>query len=138
MNKNTLFLISGLVVLVFVAAMILLQQESPSNVTPTFETSNNSANLLSSPVETPEPLREGPSFVREVVEANNTIESCYVIYGNYVYLIPPSWADEHEGGSDEITDSCGKDITELFNDNSEHTSDASDMLDSFYLGKFTD
>lgn len=138
MNKNTLFLISGLVVLVFVAAMILLQQESPSNVTPTFETSNNSANLLSSPVETPEPLREGPSFVREVVEANNTIESCYVIYGNYVYLIPPSWADEHEGGKSEIVDSCGKDITEAFNSNSEHESAAKDMLDSFYIGNFTD
>lgn len=138
MNKNTL-IIAGLVVVGFVAALVLLQQNQTTNSTNTSQnTTNTNSNLLSSPADALAPRREGPSITRTLVEMNNTIESCYVIHSGYVYLIPPTWADEHEGGSDEITQACGTDITEIFNNNEEHTSNASDMLNSFYLGNLTE
>jgi len=74
-------------------------------------------------------------YTREDVTVANTIDNCLLIIEDSVYSIPSTFADEHPGGSSEITGSCGKDITEDFRGQDDHTSeDATKMLEQFYAG----
>jgi len=116
-----------------VAAVIILLQQTPQpvnniNVNETF---NLAPTSLSYQVSYPIP---STGITKSIVEQNNTIDSCLVIYQGSVYKIPSDWVKNHPGGIQEITDSCGKDITEIFNQG-QHDFNAKYMLSSFYISE---
>jgi cytochrome b involved in lipid metabolism len=112
MNKIILGVVAVVIVIV---AVILIPQLSLRNTT------------------TSEPLMQ---ISKATVESNNTIDSCYVIYNNQVYRIPETWAEDHPGGSSNIINSCGKDITQMFNQ-APHGSRADNILNSYLIGELS-
>ncbi|MCS7317957.1 MAG: cytochrome b5 domain-containing protein [Candidatus Dojkabacteria bacterium] len=64
--------------------------------------------------ETNETKSEENKFTRSFVMQKTNSDNCYVMYGNSVYLIPKDFQKRHPGGSKEIQENCGKDITNIF------------------------
>ena len=104
----------------------------------------------SSSFETVRPA-SSPSVSPNVTNANNTrllltteeiashasISSCWVIIHDKVYDVT-GLVNSHSGGAKAILDSCGKDGSVMFdtkgNKNRPHSSSASQILSSFYIG----
>lgn len=132
------------------AVVILLNNSSAQNLNTTSSQAQENTNNTNTTQQT-QPVRQDASEAveedsyfeadgtvsRATVSNNDTIDSCLVIYSNKVYEIPSSWASQHPGGSAEITNNCGIDITNLFNSVGDHNSNAERMLQDFYLAELS-
>lgn len=144
MNSKILAIVIGFVIVGSVVAAILLQQNQNMQETSTnsvFNTTNSNVSRDDTDTNTmDEQITEQNTIegiTRATVSANNTISSCYIIYSGKVYRIPSDFANQHPGGRTEITGSCGKDITNNFNQ-APHDFSAKNMLDTFYIGELLD
>jgi len=75
----------------------------------------------------------------EVAEHNKSkgdSKSIWVVIHDKVYDIT-KFMDEHPGGEEILIENAGKDATENFEDVG-HSSDAREMLDSYYVGEIHD
>jgi len=74
------------------------------------------------------------SYSIEEVKNGNTPKNCLIIYEESVYKIPEEWQRNHPGGSMNILDNCGKDVTTVFK--SSHTGDRAILeLEKYFVGK---
>ncbi len=70
-------------------------------------------------------------MTKEQVAQTTNRRPCLFIYDNKVYQIPDAFFDLHKGGSDELLQACGRDITAIFNF-MPHTTSAQQLLTHFY------
>lgn len=136
MNKSIIYF-GVLIIFVVIGAvgLILLNQNNQSaqqsENSNTNQTSNNANSNTSS---NQADIAVGQVFSMEDVEnADNINRKCLVVYKKNVYEIPASWKNQHPGGSSEIIQSCGRDITRDFNLNHSGPT-ATRQLESFKVG----
>ncbi len=79
-------------------------------------------------------LEDDSTFSLEDVTKANTIQNCLVVYENKVYKIPQSWATQHPGGSANIINACGRDISNDFDNAHTGSVSALNQLEQFYAG----
>lgn len=138
MNKSIIYFVVLIIfVVIGIVGLILLNQNNQSSQQS--ENNNSSINQTSNsinnnPISNQSEIAGEQVFSMEEVEnADNIDRKCLVVYENNVYEIPASWKNQHPGGSSEIIESCGRDITRDFNLN--HSgSTATRQLESFKVG----
>lgn len=70
-------------------------------------------------------------LTKEQVAQTSKGRPCLFIYDNKIYQIPDAFFDLHKGGSGELLQACGSDITAIFNF-IPHTTSAQQLLSHFY------
>lgn len=120
-----------LIGIIAAAGFLILQQSGISDNT------NNGDPLCSDANTPPLSFSVGSNISLDTVRANNTIESCFVIYEDKVYRIPASWICEHPGGRNEIESRCGQDVTFIFNQG-QHGRAEENQLSTYYIGELAD
>lgn len=74
------------------------------------------------------------TFTLAEVNAANTIDNCLIVYSGDVYRIPSTWANEHPGGSANIINSCGTDVTTAFERAHSGNQDAFSQIEEYFAG----
>jgi hypothetical protein len=120
-----------LIGIVGAAGFLILQQSG------TFNNLNSGDTLCSDTNTPPLSFSVGSEISLSTVRANNTIQSCFVIYEDKVYRIPTSWICEHPGGRNEIESRCGQDVTFIFNQG-QHGRAEENQLSTYYIGELAD
>lgn len=95
---------------------------------------NNSTNQTQKPAPTPTPKskpKPKPQYTTASVAKHNTRNDCYLIINNNVYSVS-SYISSHPGGTENITDVCGQEVTGIFADI--HSNKAWDLLKKYKIG----
>lgn len=118
-------LILSIVIIVVIIGGILFsmnpKQNVPSTITPTVAQTAPTENV---------------SISLEDLGKHNMPNDCWVMVNNKVYNVT-AYAPNHLGGSNMITDLCGKDATTAFmtkGGKGQHSMKANDMLTRLYVG----
>jgi cytochrome b involved in lipid metabolism len=79
------------------------------------------------------------TFTRTDVAASNTRDNCMIILDENVYLIEEEYFDEHPAGPNSILNSCGGDVTNVFDAvHKSPESTARTDLQEFFVGTIVD
>lgn len=74
---------------------------------------------------------------KELVAQTKNQKPCLVIYNQKVYEIPMELFEIHKGGSNQLTQACGNDITFIFN-LMPHGQNAKKLLSQLYYAELKD
>jgi cytochrome b involved in lipid metabolism len=120
----TFFLFWAVVVVIFAAGFVFQKnQKQQVNQIPsqTSKTSATSTNMMLSMAE---------------LAKHNSASSCWLLISGKIYDVT-SYMDQHPGGSGTIISHCGQDATVAYDTKDRgrpHSSQATDMLSSYYIG----
>lgn len=143
-NSDRRFMVVTILVIVLITAFILLvtqlfnspnQEQSNSDLVSSNQFNQEDSVPQTNTVEDSNDESQSAVFTRQQVAQANTYENCMVIYSGGVYAVPSEFIDEHEGGASEILDYCGRDLTDAFDENIDHTNESYDQLREFYVGE---
>ncbi|MEI6580644.1 MAG: cytochrome b5-like heme/steroid binding domain-containing protein [bacterium] len=111
-------------------------QNAKSNSNNSNNSNNNLNNNVNNPTPTPPPVGNVVLNSQEVAK-HNTVSDCWMIINNKVYNLS-DYAGAHPGGTQNITNYCGKEATVAFDTKggvgNPHSTSANNLLAQYYIG----
>ncbi len=129
--QRLLLVIPALVLILLIANGLSKRSQDFGLVYPT----TNKIDYFSNPNLSVTPINS--KMTRQQVAQTAKSKPCLFIYSNKVYQIPLQFFDIHVGGSDELVQGCGTDITFSFN-TVHYSSTAKELLNRFYYAELKD
>ena len=123
MNLKTVVSISLVIFFLVIGSLFIVNQFNNQTTTSSTTISTNPTAVVASASQT---------YKLSDIATHNSATSCWVAVNQNVYDLTP-FINQHSGGADTITRSCGQDASSYFN--SKHGSRELQVMSQYLLGK---
>ena len=130
MNKNTLIMLTILVLVIIVGVIFLTpQNQNKQSNTDTTQMQPTAGTIEATTA--PDPMQK--TYTMADVQSHNAESSCWSAVNGKVYDLT-NWINQHPGGPEKITQICGIDGSQGFNGQHGGQPEPESMLQEFYIG----